>query len=86
MFSITFVNPFDVSVQVEIRAGSEQNCDQNGTVFSDALGPNASWTLNTGENVVCYRRTADPAVSGGPFNEWGTFSPDSINTPANIQL
>ena len=86
MFSITFTNPFGVAIQLQVSAGQYQNCDQNGTVYNGQLGPNASWTLNSDQNVVCWRRTANPGQPGSPFNQWGTFSPNDINTPANIQL
>ncbi len=86
MFQITFQNPFGVSVQLDVRAGNQANCDANGAVFNGPLGPNASWTLNTSENVVCWRRTSNPGTLGSPLGVWGSFSPNAINTPATIQL
>jgi hypothetical protein len=86
MFSITFQNPFGNTIQLDVRAGSQASCDANGSVFNGALGPNASWTLNTSDNVVCWRRTASPGMPGSPFGGWGSFSPDNINTPTTIQL
>jgi hypothetical protein len=85
VYAITFVNPFAASIQVDIRAGSS-SCDRNASCFNGQLGPGVSWTLNTGENVVCYRRTSNPGMPGSGLGEWSTFSPDDINTPATIQL
>jgi hypothetical protein len=86
MYAITFANPFGVWLQVEIRAGSAANCGSNASVFNTSLGPGSSWTLSTDQNVVCYRRTANPDVPGSPLGGWNTFSPDDINTPTTIQL
>ena len=86
MYSITFHNPFVAGLQLDVRAGNQANCDANGSVFNGPLGPNASWTLNTSENVVCWRRTANPGTPGSPLGGWGSFSPDDINTPTTIQL
>lgn len=86
MYSITFLNAFATTIQVDIRAGSQANCDGNGSVFNGPLGPNASWTLNTSSNVVCWRRTANPDSPGSPLGGWNSFSPDNINTPTTIQL
>lgn len=87
MFSITFSNPFGDWITLEIRAGSNQNCDANAVVFNSQLAPGADYSLNTGDSVVCYRRTANPGQPGSPMQpNWNTFSPDPQNTPASIQL
>lgn len=86
MYSITLNNPFGVLIVLQVTAGSNADCNVNGTIFNGPLGPNASYGFNTSENVVCWRRTADPDIPGGPFGGWTSFSPDDINTPANIQL
>jgi hypothetical protein len=86
MFSITLQNPFGDTIELEVRTGSQPNCDANGSIFNGPLGPNASFPFNTSDNVVCWRRTANPGTPGSPFGVWNTFSPDDINTPVNIQL
>jgi len=86
MYSITFLNPFNTSVQLEVHAGNQANCDQNGTTFNSSLGANGTYVLDTSENVVCWRRTANPGTPGSPLGGWGTFAPDNINTPTTIQL
>jgi hypothetical protein len=86
MYSITLNNPFGMPIQLQIHAGSLASCDANASVFNGPLGPNASYPFQTSQNVVCWRRTADPNMPGGPFGQWTSFSPDDINTPVQIQL
>ena len=84
-FDITFQNNFDEEVQLEIASGS-QGCDSNTVRFNGLVAGGGSQLFSTDDNVVCYRRTADPDNPGGGFGGWVTFSPDDINTPVTLNL
>jgi hypothetical protein len=85
-YQITFQNPFGAAVQLEIRTGNQADCERNNIVFNNSLGPNGAHLLETDDNVVCWRRTANPGQPGSPLTQWGTFSPNDANTPTTIQL
>lgn len=86
MYDITFRNNFSVAVQLEIRSGVSQDCDNNPSRFNGAVQAQSDQPFSTDDNVVCYRRTADPDNPGGGLGDWKTFSPDDINTPITIDL
>ena len=85
MYQISFANQFNVPVALEVRSGSNA-CDLNAQQYNSPLDAGKVYTLNTDDNVVCYRRTSDPNDPASGFAGWNTFSPDDINTPANIAL
>jgi hypothetical protein len=86
MYSITLSNPFDAWVHLQIHAGSSASCDANVSIFDSMLASHAPHQLDTDANVVCWRRTANPAQEGSPLGQWTSFSPNDQNTPASIQL
>jgi hypothetical protein len=85
MHQISFTNQFGVPVALEIRSGSNA-CDQNTQRYSNTLAAGGTYTLNTDDNVVCYRRTSNPDDPDSGFTVWNTFSPDDDNTPVTITL
>ena len=83
-YKITFENTLAKPVQLEVHAGSG-GCDANQSVFDEQLAAGGTTEIDTDQNVVCYRRTADPD-NPGTMTSWATFSPDDINTPATIDI
>jgi hypothetical protein len=85
MYQITFVNGLGASVTLDVRSGSN-SCEQNTQRYNGVLASGGTYTLNTGDSVVCYRRTANPADPSSGLTVWNTFSPDNMNTPTTISL
>jgi hypothetical protein len=83
-YQVTFKNSLDKPVQLEVNVG-DGNCDTNQNILSQQLDPGGDKTIDTDQNVVCYRRTADPD-NPGVMTSWVTFAPDDINTPALIDI
>ncbi len=85
MYQISFQSQFGTTVVLQVRSGSG-NCDNNAIRYDGPLDAGGAYTLNTDDNVVCYRRTADPNNPASGFTVWNTFSPDPMNTPVTITL
>lgn len=83
-YQITFENSLSKPVQLQVHAGNG-SCDTNQSVLDEQLDAGATKEIDTDQNVVCYRRTADPD-NPGTMTTWTTFSPDDINTPATIDI
>ena len=84
-YQITFENSLAEAVVLEIRVGNEADCDANQPLFNDQIDAGGNKVIQTDFNVVCYRRTADPD-NPGTMTDWDTFSPNNINTPAEIDI
>lgn len=83
-YQITFNNTLAEAVQLQVRTGNG-SCDMNESILDQQLAAGATREIETDQNVVCYRRTADPPNSGTMTN-WGTFSPNDVNTPSTIDI
>jgi hypothetical protein len=84
-YQITFFNRTYALVQAQIAVGNNQNCDLNNP-YTVSLHLNVGYPISTSEPVVCYRRRADPNNSSSPWLPWNSFSPDDMNTPADITV
>jgi hypothetical protein len=84
-YQITFENTLSKAVQLQVNAGDKVDCNANGQVVNEQLDAYKTKTIDTDENIVCYRRTADPD-NPGQMTAWVTFSPDDQNTPALIDV
>lgn len=84
-YQITFENSLADAVVLEIRVGNEADCDGNQPFYNDQIAAGGNKVIETDANVVCYRRTADPD-NPGIMTAWDTFSPNDINTPADIDI
>ena len=86
LYSITFVNGAWVSAVLDIRTGANQDCNTNVSVGPIRLKLNDSYTLQTDDVVVCYRRLNDPDDQDSGWQAWNSFAPDDQNTPMTIEI
>jgi hypothetical protein len=58
------------TVNVEVRTGNYQNCDQNASLGTRVLHRGETWTVSTFDNRICWRRDADPDHANGSWTTW----------------
>jgi hypothetical protein len=56
-------------VNVEVRVGKFQNCDQNSSQGQRRMPKGDVWTI-TSSDEVCWRREADPTHPDGRWTVW----------------
>ena len=79
---------FSKPVHIQVSAGSG-SCGGNQIVIDTELQAGASTPqqdFDENQNVVCWRRTANPDNDHGEMSEWGSFFPNDQNRPAYIDV
>ena len=89
MYQIAFHNPFDTWIKLQVSAGSAANPADNPLVFNSTLLNGAStpaFDFSEDQNVVGWRRSAQPGVDNNQWTNWGSIFPNDSNTPTTNDL
>jgi hypothetical protein len=84
-YDMTFNNVLGRPVQLVVASGNG-GCEANAVKYNQQIASGESYLFSTNDNVVCYRRTADPDNPAGGLSGWTSFFPTDIKTPADIDL
>jgi hypothetical protein len=89
LYQITFHNPFDQSINLQVSAGSNADPAANQLVFNSTLSAQTdtpAFDFGEDQNVVGWRRSAQPGIDNNQWTIWDSMFPNDQNTPTTIDL